>query len=59
MIANDGVVKLLDFGIALTDRPSGLTRAGYLMGSLNYMSPEQVNGGKAARRRSPISIRWV
>jgi len=50
MIARDGVVKVLDFGIALTDRPSGLTRAGYLLGSLNYMSPEQVNGGKATAR---------
>ena len=56
MIANDGVVKLLDFGIALTDRPSGLTRAGYLMGSLNYMSPEQVNGGKAAPQSDIYSV---
>jgi serine/threonine-protein kinase len=56
MIANDGVVKLLDFGIALTDRPSGLTRAGYLMGSLNYMSPEQVNGGKAAAQSDLYSV---
>lgn len=47
MIAPSGVVKLLDFGIALTDQNSELTRAGYLLGSVNYMSPEQIGGQKA------------
>jgi serine/threonine protein kinase len=47
MITPAGIVKLLDFGIALTGQASGLTRAGYLLGSLHYMSPEQVNGNKA------------
>jgi serine/threonine-protein kinase len=47
MITASGVVKLLDFGIALTDQSSELTRAGYLLGSVNYMSPEQIGGQKA------------
>jgi serine/threonine-protein kinase len=47
MITTGGVVKLLDFGIALTGQNSDLTRAGYLLGSVNYMSPEQINGAKA------------
>jgi eukaryotic-like serine/threonine-protein kinase len=47
MIPPSGVVKLLDFGIALTDQGSELTRAGYLLGSVNYMSPEQISGQKA------------
>jgi serine/threonine protein kinase len=47
MITTTGVVKLLDFGIALTGQNSDLTRAGYLLGSVNYMSPEQINGAKA------------
>ncbi len=47
MITASGVVKLLDFGIALTDQSSELTRAGYLLGSVNYMSPEQISGQKA------------
>lgn len=47
MIPPSGVVKLLDFGIALTDQSSELTRAGYLLGSVNYMSPEQIGGQKA------------
>jgi len=56
MIAESGQAKVLDFGIALKDQGSGLTRAGYLMGSLNYMSPEQVNGGKATARSDIYSV---
>ena len=56
MITEGGAIKLLDFGIALAGRPSGLTRAGYLLGSLNYMSPEQVNGGKATPRSDIYSV---
>ena len=47
MIAEGGLVKLLDFGIALTEHGSQLTRVGFLLGSLNYMSPEQMGGSKA------------
>jgi tetratricopeptide (TPR) repeat protein len=52
MITNDGFVKILDFGLAklLPQRESlshstttaMLTRAGVVMGTLGYMSPEQV-----------------
>ncbi|MEZ4315973.1 MAG: serine/threonine-protein kinase [Myxococcota bacterium] len=37
----DGSVKLADFGIALLDDHTRLTRAGFAMGSLPYMAPEQ------------------
>ena len=47
MITASGAVKLVDFGIALTDKSTELTRAGYLLGSVNYMSPEQIGGMKA------------
>jgi len=56
MITPHGVVKLLDFGIALTGHGTGLTRAGYLLGSLHYMSPEQVNGQKATPRSDLYSV---
>jgi serine/threonine-protein kinase len=56
MITDGGFVKLLDFGIALTPAGSELTRAGYLLGSLNYMSPEQVGGSKATPRSDIYSV---
>ncbi len=56
MITQPGVVKLLDFGIALTEHASELTSTGYLLGSLNYMSPEQVGGGKATARSDIYAV---
>ena len=56
MITEGGVVKLLDFGIALTEHATELTSAGYLLGSLNYMSPEQVGGDKATSRSDIYSV---
>ncbi len=56
MIAENDVVKLLDFGIALTDHSAELTQAGYMLGSLNYMSPEQVGGNKATAQSDLYSV---
>lgn len=56
MIAEGGIVKLLDFGIAITERSSELTQSGYLLGSLNYMSPEQISGSKATARSDLYSV---
>jgi len=56
MITEGGEVKLLDFGIAIAGRPVELTRAGYLLGSLHYMSPEQVSGAKATARSDFYSL---
>jgi len=42
----DGQVKLLDFGIAKMMENNSTTKTGTLMGTLMYMSPEQVNDTK-------------
>ena len=44
MLTATGVVKLLDFGIAKGIADHGLTATGMTLGSLYYMSPEQIQG---------------
>jgi serine/threonine protein kinase len=56
MVTDDDLIKLLDFGIAINSRSSDLTNPGFLLGSLNYMSPEQVMGGKATTRSDIYSV---
>ncbi|MFY9528123.1 MAG: protein kinase [Candidatus Acidiferrales bacterium] len=42
MLTPQGVIKLMDFGIARSGADLGLTMTGTTLGSLAYMSPEQV-----------------
>ncbi len=56
-VGYDGVVKVLDFGIAkITDSDEGATRTGVLKGKLRYMAPEQVGGGPLDRRSDLFSV---
>lgn len=50
MITAEGLVKLLDFGIARGPSDLRITQAGMVVGSLLYMSPEQVMGGNVDER---------
>jgi eukaryotic-like serine/threonine-protein kinase len=47
LIREDGVVKLTDFGIARAMDSIGHTRVGEMLGTPNYISPEQATGETA------------
>jgi eukaryotic-like serine/threonine-protein kinase len=56
MITTHGLVKLMDFGIAKSTGELSLTRPGTTMGSVYYMSPEQVQGGTVDARSDIYSF---
>ena len=49
ILANNGVVKLIDFGIAKAARSRVQTAAGYIKGKLAYVAPEYTYGKLDAR----------
>jgi serine/threonine protein kinase len=51
-----GQVKLTDFGIAREDGDSRLTKTGTALGSLAYMSPEQIQRGNVDGRSDLYSL---
>jgi serine/threonine protein kinase len=56
MLTPQGIVKLMDFGIARSATDMSLTSTGMTLGSLNYMPPEQVRGESADARSDIYSF---
>jgi serine/threonine protein kinase/Flp pilus assembly protein TadD len=56
MITSDGVVKILDFGLAKLSQATDVTKAGTIVGSPPYMSPEQVRGDAVDHRTDIWSL---
>ena len=62
MVRDDGYVKVLDFGLArllpapsLAEAATDGKRAGALLGTLHYMSPEQASGKTSAAARNLLA----
>jgi serine/threonine protein kinase/tetratricopeptide (TPR) repeat protein len=56
MITTDGVVKIMDFGLAKLSGASRMTRTGTTMGTIYYMSPEQIQGVDVDQRSDIFSF---
>ncbi|HEY0555384.1 MAG TPA: serine/threonine-protein kinase, partial [Thermoanaerobaculia bacterium] len=55
LITSDSKVKITDFGIARLDS-SNLTQEGQLLGTPNYMAPEQIQGREVDHRADLFSL---
>ena len=56
ILTPQGVIKLMDFGIARAGNERSLTMTGTTLGSLSYMSPEQVKGEATDARSDLYSV---
>lgn len=56
MITKEGNVKLTDFGVAQVFASSKLTVTGGVIGTAEYMSPEQAQGQRATRQSDVYSL---
>ena len=56
MVDEDGNVRIMDFGIARSLKEKGITGAGVMIGTPEYMSPEQVDGKDTDQRSDIYSL---
>jgi serine/threonine protein kinase/tetratricopeptide (TPR) repeat protein len=56
LIDREGNAKIMDFGIARSLKGKGITGAGTMIGTPEYMSPEQVEGREADQRSDIYSL---
>jgi eukaryotic-like serine/threonine-protein kinase len=60
LIDEDGVAKVTDFGIARSLEPAdGLTETGTLLGTSEYIAPEQASGNRVDERSDQYSLATV
>jgi len=56
MIDKQGNARIMDFGIARSLKAKGITRVGAMIGTPEYMSPEQVEGKEVDQRSDLYSL---
>ncbi|HEY2958570.1 MAG TPA: Stk1 family PASTA domain-containing Ser/Thr kinase [Actinomycetota bacterium] len=59
MLTADGVVKVMDFGIARATTSEPITQTAAVVGTAQYISPEQVQGGQVDARSDLYSLGCV
>ncbi|MEO7329018.1 MAG: serine/threonine-protein kinase, partial [Minicystis sp.] len=55
-VTYDGMVKVVDFGIAKAQNSASETKAGVVKGKVAYMAPEQARGDRVDRRADVFSV---
>ena len=58
LVRSDGILKILDFGVARL-ASSSMTAAGFIVGTPDYMSPEQARGAAVDGRSDIFSLGGV
>jgi len=56
LVDKEGCAYVTDFGVARSKNRSGLTQAGYIVGTLVYLAPEQARGGEVDERTDIYSL---
>jgi serine/threonine protein kinase len=56
MIDKKDITKIMDFGIARSSEAPGVTQTGMIMGTPDYISPEQVEGNEVDHRSDLYSV---
>jgi serine/threonine protein kinase len=56
VIIHANQIKIIDFGLARTSHMEGMTATGLIMGTPEYMAPEQVSGQKVDERADIYSL---
>lgn len=56
IVDSRGRIRILDFGLAAVAGDDGLTRTGTTLGTVSYMSPEQVSGKEIDHRSDLFSL---
>jgi hypothetical protein len=56
VVTGPGEIKVLDFGLAKTPESTGLTVTGTILGTPDYMAPEQVEGRRADSRSDVYAL---
>nr|WP_255573204.1 Stk1 family PASTA domain-containing Ser/Thr kinase [Anoxybacillus sp. ST4] len=56
LVAEDGTIKVTDFGIAVALSSTTITQTNSVLGSVHYLSPEQAKGGMATEKSDIYSL---